>query len=243
MFGGVDPQNALDVAQRIVELRFPDAVAAFVSGSALTDGRTFTSDLDIVIVLRGGPAPFRETIREFGWPVEIFVHTPTSIDYFSTLEAVGHRATTHKMIAEGHILLSVDGEAERVRAAAYTSLSQGPPPPSIAEMNKRRYALTDQLDDFLATTDPTELLFIVAQLVTGSSELALLSKLHWLATGKWLARHLAVSDPDLSTRLVKATKRAVADGEKNQMEGIVREILERVGGPLKEGYRAEDVLL
>ena len=159
------------------------------------------------------------------------------------MEAVGHRATTHKMIAEGHILLSVDGEAERVQAAAHTSLSQGPPTPSVAEMNRRRYALSDQLDDFLATSDPTELLLIVALLVTGCSELALLSKLHWLATGKWLARHLAVSDPDLSKRLVEATKCAVADGEKEQMASTVREILERVGGPLKEGYRDEVVLL
>ena len=238
----MDHQNALDVAQRIVESRFPDAIAAFVTGSALNDEPSITPDLDMVIVLPGGPAPFRETIREFGRPVEIFVHTATSLDYFSTLEAVGHRATTHKMIAEGHILLSVDGEAERVQAAAYASLWQGPPTPSVAEMNRRRYALTDQLDDFLATSDPTELLLIVALLVTGCSELALLSKLHWLATGKWLARHLAVSDPDLSRRLVEATKCAVADGEKDQMASTVREILERVGGPLKEGYRDEDVL-
>lgn len=243
MFAGMDHQNALDSALKIVESRFPDAVAAFVTGSTLSYHRALTFDLDIVIVLRGGPAPFRETIREFGWLVEIFVHTATSIDHFSTLEAVGHRATTHKMIAEGHILLSVAGEAERIQAAAYTSLSQGPPTPSVAEMNRRRYALTDQLDDFLATSDPTELLQIVALLVTGCSELALLSKLHWLATGKWLARHLAVSDPDFSKRLVEATKCAVADGEKEQMASTVREILERVGGPLKEGYRDEVVLL
>jgi hypothetical protein len=110
-------------------------------------------------------------------------------------------------------------------------------------MNRRRYSLTILLDDFLATTDATELLLIVAELVTGCSELALLSKLHWLATGKWLARHLAVSDPDLSKRLVEATKCAVADGDKEQLESTVREILERVGGPLKEGYRDEDILV
>ena len=62
--------DALDTAQRIVSARFPYAAAAFLAGSALTARRTSTSDLDIVIVLKGRPAPFRETIREYGWPVE-----------------------------------------------------------------------------------------------------------------------------------------------------------------------------
>jgi hypothetical protein len=237
----MEPLNALESAQRIVRARFPNAVAAFLTATALTETRTLTSDLDIVVVLPGGPAPFRESTREFGWPVELFVHTPASITHFSKLEAVGHRATTQKMIVDGAILVSVQGEAERIQLAAQEHLSMGPPRPSDAEMRKRRYLLTDQLDDFMGTSEPTELLYIVGELVIGSSELALLSKLHWLASGKWLARHLAVSDSEISERLVEATKSAIANGEKHQMEDIVREILERVGGPLKEGYRAGDV--
>lgn len=229
--------DPLDAAQRIVKAGFPNAVAAFLTGSVLTEARTPRSDLDIVILLRGGPAPFRETIREFGWPVELFVHTPTSINYFSNLEAAGHRATTQKMIADGRILVSEEGEAERIQSAAHAYLAVGPPSPSVEEMSRRRYTLTDQLDDFMGASEPTELLYIIGELVTGVSELALLSRLHWLATGKWLPRHLAVSDPDLSRRLLDATKSAITSGKKRQMEVIVHEILERVGGPLKEGYR------
>ena len=141
------------------------------------------------------------------------------------------------MLAYGHILVSVDGEAERVQLAAVERLAEGPPPVSDEEMTRRRYVLTDQLDDFIGATDPTELLHISGQLIIGSSELALLSKSQWLASGKWLPRHLALSAPALSTRLVEATKAVISDGDKVPMEVIVREILERVGGPLIEGYR------
>ena len=34
---------------------------------------------DIVVVLPGPPAPYRETRTAGGWVIELFVHTPTSL--------------------------------------------------------------------------------------------------------------------------------------------------------------------
>lgn len=233
----MDRHDALEVAQRIVHERFPDAIAAFLTGSALTSRRTPTSDLDIVIVLNGRPAPFRETIHEHHWLVELFVQSPASIKYFSDLEAASQSAATMRMIADGHILVSVDGEAERVQLAALNRLAEGPSPISEEEMSRRRYSLSDQLDDLIGATDPTELLYISQQLVVGASELALLSRSQWLSSGKWLPRDLDISDPDLSRQLLEASKEIIVSGDKRQMENVVREILGRVGGPLLEGYR------
>ena len=239
----MEPPEALETAQRIVQRRFPEAIAAFLAGSASTVHSTTKSDLDILIVLRGGPAPYRETIRESGWPVELFVHTPPSVQYFSHLEALGHRATTQKMVADGHILVSVKGEAERMQAAATKLLAGGPPPLTDDETKRRRYELTDQLIDFMGTSDHNELIYVVGQLIIGVSELALLTRSHWLATGKWLPRHLAVSDPELSQRIVEATDLVMKSGDKHQLEIVVREVLERVGGTLTEGYRHGAVAL
>ncbi|HEX7405679.1 MAG TPA: hypothetical protein VF307_07130 [Candidatus Nanopelagicaceae bacterium] len=239
----MDAVPALDAAQAIVSDRYPNAVAAFLTGNAMTEPRESISTLDIIIILRGGPAPFRETMHEYGWLAELYVHTPASIDYFSKLEAKGYRATTERMIVDGYIFLSVDGEAERIQTAAAKYLEGGPPQPSDDEINNRRSLLTDQLDDLQAASNQTELLYIVGQLVIGVSELALLSKRHWLATGKWLPRHLNVSDPKLSTRLVQATRSVMSEGEKEELEAIAREILDRVGGPLPEEHLAEDVTL
>jgi len=237
----MDAVPALDAAQTIVSDRYPDAIAAFLTGNAMTESRESTSTLDIIIVLRGGPAPFRETIHEYGWLAELYVHTPASIGYFSKLEAKGHRATTQRMIVDGFIFLSVDGEAEQIQLAAAEYLALGPPRPSDEEIETRRYLLTDQLNDLHAASNQTELLYTVGQIVIGVSELALLSKLHWLATGKWLPRHLNVCDPELSTRLIQATRSVVSEGEKKELEAIAREILDRVGGPLPEAHLAENV--
>ena len=82
------------------------------------------------------------------------------------------------------------------------------------------------------------MLYISQQLLVGAGgELALLSKAQWLASGKWLPRHLALSEPELSIQLSSAIKAIVETGEKALIEDVVREILERVGGPLTEGYR------
>ena len=229
--------DAIDSAQRIVNARFPDARAAFLTGSALTPRLTSTSDLDIVVVLQGRPAPFRETIREYGWPVELFVQSPASIKYFVAKETSEHCAPTLKMLSDGHILVSVDGEAEKLQAEATKHFTTGPSSVSIEEMERRRYTLTDQLDDLIGAADPTEMLYIVHQLLVGASELALLSKAQWLASGKWLSRHLASSEPELSIRLFGAVKAVLDTGVKEPIEEVVREILERVGGPLTEGYR------
>ena len=231
--------EALEAAHRVVSARFPDALAAFLTGSARTARITSTSDLDIVIVLRDRPAPFRETIREYGWLVELFVQNPGSIKNFSDAEAKEHRAPTLKMLSDGYILVSVDGEAERLQLAAIERLAKGPSYISVEEMRNRRYALTDQLDDFIGATDPMELLYICQQLLIGTSELALLSKSQWLASGKWLSRHLTASEPELSLRLFDATTAVFATGDKDLLTTLVREILERVGGSLMEGYRVE----
>lgn len=89
----------------------------------------------------------------------------------------------------------------------------------------------------------TELFYIAEQLVIGTSELALLPKSRWLASGKWLPRHLEASDSTLSWRLAEATKAVLVHGEKLPLEVVVREILERVGGPFSEGYRVSGEIL
>lgn len=235
--------DALEAAKRIVSARFPEASAAFLTGSALSARRTSTSDLDIVVVLQGPPAPFRETTHEHGWPVELFVQSLASIKYFSDLEAANQSAVTLQMISDGFVILSIAGEAERIQTSATERLKVGPPLLSESEMRKRRYMLTDQLDDFIGATDSIEILYITQQLLIGCSELALLSKRRWLSSGKWLPRALAMSDFDLSDRLYSAAKSTIVDEDKTPMEAVVREVLKRVGGPLTEGYKVEGEIL
>ena len=80
MYG--DRPDPVTAATSFVAERFPGALTAFVGGGVLTEHRTPTSDLDVVVVLDGPPAPFRETFEHAGWIVEAFVHTRASLDTF-----------------------------------------------------------------------------------------------------------------------------------------------------------------
>jgi hypothetical protein len=79
-------------AGALVAERFPDALAAFLGGGVLSAGRTATSDLDVVVVIAGPPAPYRESLRWRGWPVELFVHDQASIARYFALDEPGARS-------------------------------------------------------------------------------------------------------------------------------------------------------
>ncbi len=93
MYG--DRPEPVEAARTFVAARFPEASVAFVGGSVLTEHRTPTSDLDVVVVVgedvtvadSGMRAPYRETFEHDGWVVEAFVHTRSSLDRFWASDA------------------------------------------------------------------------------------------------------------------------------------------------------------
>jgi hypothetical protein len=91
-------------ARALVGERFAGAPAAFLGGSVLSPLRTATSDLDIVIILAGPPAPYRESMRWRGWPVETFVHDAASLEHFFAKDAARRRPTLARMCSDGVIL-------------------------------------------------------------------------------------------------------------------------------------------
>jgi hypothetical protein len=74
------------VARELVAERFPVLRAAFIAGSVLTRHRTPTSDLDIVVLLAGPPAPYRVNLRHRDWLVELFVQTEADWHRFADQE-------------------------------------------------------------------------------------------------------------------------------------------------------------
>ena len=97
--GTIGCMDLVELARRVVADRFPDARAAFLAGSAGEGSANEFSDLDIVVLLDGPPAPYRETIRVEGWPVELFVHTDESIVYWLDRERQQGGCTLANMLA------------------------------------------------------------------------------------------------------------------------------------------------
>ena len=84
-------------ARALVSERFPAARAAFLGGGVLSARRTATSDLDIVVLLDGPPAPYRESLRWRGWPAEIFVQDVNQIGAWFAKDVARRRPTLATM--------------------------------------------------------------------------------------------------------------------------------------------------
>ena len=229
--------EALVAARSLVVERFPGALAAFLAGSASRGTATALSDLDIVVVLGGRPAPYRETVRFASWPVELFVHDEASLRYWYDLEASNFRPVLAHMVATGVVLLDA-GAATRLQEAATAQLDAGPAPLAKAELLLRRYLLTDTLDDLISAADADERDAVAGAVLTQAAELFLLNRGHWLGRSKWLVRRLTGADPRVARDLMAAHRVAVGTGDTASLEGAAEAILDEVGGRLTEGYRA-----
>jgi hypothetical protein len=222
--------DPVEDARALVSERFPAALAAFLSPGVLSSRRTVTSDLDIVVVLAGPPAPYRESLRWRGWPTETFVHDRDSLELFFAKDTARRRPSLARMCADG-VMLADAGVAARVRERALAVLAAGPPAATGTELAERRYGLTDLVDDLAGSTDPGETAVIGWNAWVATAELALILAGAWLGSGKWLLRELRAADADLADRLVAAI------GDRRQLMGIADEVLDRAGGRFWAGYR------
>lgn len=220
-------------ARALVSERFPGARAAFLGGGILSDRRTATSDLDIVVVLDGPPAPYRESLRWRGWPAELFVQDSSRISAWFAKDVARRRPTLMRMCTDGEVLIDVDGTAAAVRAQALAVLAAGPPAVGQRELDRHRYGLTDLLDDLAGSTDPGETMLIRWHVFVETAELALLLAGAWLGSGKWLLRELRAADPALAGQLV------AAHDQPTRLAELAELVLARSGGRLWAGYRQQ----
>lgn len=238
MYG--DRPDPVSAATAFVAERFPQAAAAFVGGGVLTEHRTPTSDLDVVVVLTGPPAPYRETFEHDGWIVEAFVHTRESLDAFWDRDRDRRVCSLLRMCTQSVVVADQLGVAEEIRATAARRLAQGPPPVEPAALEQMRYALTDLLDDMAGCDNEAELLFIAGAVVRDVSVLALAVAGAWSAHGKALARALAQLEPELLERLVDGHRHVLLYGDTAVLHRAAVDVLVRAGGALMVGYRVDD---
>jgi GNAT superfamily N-acetyltransferase len=218
-------------ARALVRERFPRAVWALVTGAVMTADRTPGSDLDVVVLLPDDDpqAPHRESLHFAGRPVELFVHDRTTLEHYLAKELPGRRPTLHRMVATGTPVAGDPREA-REHCAAVLAAGPGPLPPD--EADHVRYRLTDLLDDLVHAVADDERTAITGTGWVAAAECALLLGGHWVGQGKWLLRELRDMDAALAARWLAAA------GSPGPLAGFAREVLDRAGGPLFDGYRA-----
>jgi hypothetical protein len=231
-------RDPLDDARALVRERYPQAVWAVLAGSVLTAHRTAGSDLDIVVILPlGDPlAPRRESLVFRSWPVELFVHDEETLDWWLAKERPQRKPTLHRMVCGTPVV----GDAADRRAACQAVLDAGPEPMAPAQLEAARYGLTDLLDDLVHATDPGERHVIAATLWVNAAHGALVAANRWDGTGKWLLRELRGLEVNRGTDFEAdlADRWLAAQHDPAAIEVFAREVLDRLGGPLFEGYLA-----
>lgn len=244
MYG--DRPEPEEAARAFVAARFPEARVAFVGGSVLTEDRTPTSDLDVVVVLdpdvvvadTGLRPPYRDTLEHDGWVVEAFVHDRASLEHYWQRDADRRVCSLMRMCTESVVLVDRDGTAAEIRAAAEERIAAGPPAYDEGELAAARYGLTDLLDDMAGCDREDELVYLAGAVVRDVATLALVAAGRWAGTGKALARELRRAEPDLAERLVNGHRHVVVYGDTAVLHRAAVDVLMRVGGPLLVGHRA-----
>ena len=254
-----EPTEAADDARALVELWFPEARAAWLGGSVVLGSATPGSDLDVTVLLGGPPAPYRDSRRFRGWPVELFVHTDTSLGHYLRQDVRAGRPTMPRLVGRSVLLRDTDGSGAHWQATARALLAEGPARLSVDDLATLRYAVTDLLDDVTHAHDAHERLVSATLLADESARLLLRGSGHWWGRGKWVARELADLDrlqgDGADEAGAGAGRRAdgtegngwaarheqalvtAAAGDVSLLLAFADEVLARHGGPLFEGHR------
>lgn len=226
-------------ARAVVAGRFPDAVQAWLSGSVVLGGATATSDLDITVLLEQGEAR-RESLVHGGWPIELFVHTESSIRHFVVTDRARRRPTMARLVATGIPLL--DGfEGRDLQQECAAVVAAGPGPVSAEKMDLARYMLTDQLDDLAGGASAGGRDATVVEVWRLTAELLLAASGRWGGGGKWLIREVEEHDRAAGTRFAErlhAGLHAALDGDVDVLVDVADAALDLVGGRLWQGFVA-----
>jgi len=232
--------DPVGTARQIIAERFPTARAAWLGGSVVRGDATATSDLDITVLIPGPPAPFRDSIRYAGWPVELFVHDRGSLTMYRQKDRDRRQPTIMRLVGESIILVDRDRSGVELQRECAGEIESGPAPLTPDELASARYGVTDLLTDLEGAHDDAERAAISAALWQASAGLLLTASGHWTGTGKGLVRALRRYDlaesATYATDLMNGLRRST-NGHPTQLIKVCDAILDRFGGRRFEGHR------
>jgi RimJ/RimL family protein N-acetyltransferase len=233
-------EQARELSQRIMESKFPGAVAAFCAGSIVRGEGTETSDIDLVVVFPKLEKAWRESFIFEGWPVEAFVHDPATLQYFfEEVDAKSGVPSLPQMVREGLFVYGDEKTAQELKALAGKVIDAGPALLVSEDIKNRLYGITDLVDDLRAPKSRAEAVGIAAKLYEQLADFALRSQGHWSGAGKQISRSLRRQNPELHSEFVQAFDSFFAFNDSSGVVKLAEKITTAFGGLVFDGYRRE----
>ena len=232
--------DVLDAAHLVFRERYAEAAVAFAAGSLVRGEGTAYSDLDLVVVFPTLPAAYRESFRFQGLPVEVFVHDPETLEYFFVeMDGTSGIPALPQMVMEGQEVPGPTDLSRRLKARATAIIGAGPPPLDAETERRRRYLVSDLLDDLRGWRSSSELMACGARLFEELADYHLRTGGNWSAKGKAIPVALRRADAELCTRYCAAFDSLFRRHEIDPVVRLAEELLESNGGLLFEGYRSD----
>jgi hypothetical protein len=232
--------DVLEAAHAIWSLRYSDADVVLAAGSIMRGEATPYSDLDLVVVYHNLPCAYRESFTFRGLPVEAFVHDPETLEYFSVeMDRASGIPALPQMVVEGHEIPNPTDLSRMLKARAAALINAGPPPLDSESERRRRYMVTDVLDDLRRWRSREELLASGARLFEELADYHLRSSGYWSARGKAILRALQRADPTLCARYCRSFESLFRDADVGHVIQLTEELLKGHGGVLFDGYRSD----
>src|SRR4051812_17873591 len=120
-------EQALEIAHKTIETKYPSALVAFCAGSIIRGEGTATSDIDLVVVFPEIKHAWREAFIFEGWPVETFIHDRSTLNYFfSEIDAKSGIIALPQMVADGIVVWGSPLEGKKFKLIAKNIINAGP---------------------------------------------------------------------------------------------------------------------
>lgn len=228
----------IKITNEILRAKYPTAEFAFLAGSIVRGEGTAFSDLDIVVIYRDLPNAFRESFYFGGFPVETFVHTPETLNYFMHDDWASGFPIMPNMICEGIVVPAAGELSEKLKKLAENYLAKTPPLTN-EQLDALRYQITNLIDDVRAPGAKEYLTATGAELYEVLADFYFRAGNFQSAKNKSIPRRLEIINPILRGKFCDAFEELFAAGKTEKVVRLAEELLALHGGFLFDGYRLD----
>lgn len=229
----------MEAARGIWAERYAGARVVFLAGSVMRGEATPTSDLDIVVVFEELEDAYRESFTFAGWPVETFVNDLESLRHFYEFERKRGVPLLMRMMIEGLAVPEASEFSEGLKREAAAMYEAGPLPLDEAELQLKRYRLTDWADDIRFPRSDEELVASGAWLYQDASDFFFRSRGLWSAHSKTVPRRMREVDAEFASKFLAAFDALFKEKRSDAAVALVEELLAPFGGTLFDGFRMD----
>ena len=230
----------IEITGEILQTKYASAECAFLAGSIVRGEGTAFSDLDIVVIFEKLPNAFRESFYFREFPVETFVHTPETLNYFMfERERPNGFCVLANMVDEGIEVPASSALSRRLKDLANKCLALKPLPLAKEQIDNLRYRITNLIDDIRAPRSKEELTATGTELYAALAEFYFRTNDLWSANGKSIPRRLQKTSLAFQRKFCAGFEELFAAGKPEKVIELTGELLAPHDGFLFDGLRLD----